>query len=105
MATQTVNTLSPLGVHTYEILNEVNSAGSSAGTYTNTVLTASQYESILQAAYPAIKAADPTATVLFSGLDMSKDSSGYLQGVYTAGGKNYFERVEPPSRFYSIINT
>jgi polysaccharide biosynthesis protein PslG len=82
---QAVNTFKPLGVNTYEILNEVN-------TYTP-LITASDYVLILKAVYPAIKAADSSATVLMSGLDFSGKPDAYLQAMYDAGAKGYFDAV------------
>ena len=83
--THAVNTFKPLGVNTYEILNEVN-------TYTPTI-TASDYVLILKAVYPAIKAEDSSATVLISGLDSSSKPDAYLQAMYDAGAKGYFDAV------------
>jgi hypothetical protein len=83
---QAVARLKPLGVHTYEILNEVN-------TYTPTI-TAAQYTSILKSVYPAIKDADPLSTVLMSGLGIgpgSQEPYTYLQNMYVAGAKGYFD--------------
>ena len=95
--TQAVTTLKPLGVHTYEILNEVN-------TYNSSSITADQYISILKSVYPAIKTADPFATVLMSGLDMSGNPNGYLQAMYNAGGKGYFDAVNAhPYTFYPAM--
>jgi hypothetical protein len=84
--TKAVNTLKPLGVHTYEILNEVN-------LYTPTI-TAANYVPILKAAYTTIKSADPSSIVLMSGLGPgpgSQEPYTYLQAMYTAGAKGYFD--------------
>jgi polysaccharide biosynthesis protein PslG len=83
--TQAVNTFKPFGVKTYEILNEVN-------TYTPPI-TASDYVRILKAVYPAIKAADTSATVLISGLNFTDNPVAYLQAMYDAGAKGYFDAV------------
>jgi len=61
-----VNRYKVLGVHAYELWNEPNIArfwpsGPSAADYAN----------LLRAAYPAVKAADPTATVVMGGLSKS----------------------------------
>ena len=85
-ATRTVATFKPLGVHTYEILNEVN-------IHTPTI-TALQYVSILKLVYPAIKAADPSSIVLMSGLGVgpgSQEPYTYLEAMYAAGAKGYFD--------------
>jgi hypothetical protein len=83
--TQAVLTLEPLGVKTYEILNEVN-------TYTP-AMSAPDYAALLKAVYPAIKTADASATVLMSGLDFSGKPDVYLQAMYDAGAKGYFDAV------------
>ncbi len=49
------------------------------------------YAALLRAAYPAIKAADPQATVLLGGL--TGNDYLFLEGVYAAGGKGYFDAV------------
>ncbi|HWS83134.1 MAG TPA: hypothetical protein VN207_02635 [Ktedonobacteraceae bacterium] len=84
--TEAVHTLQPLGVHTYEILNEVN-------LYTPTI-TAANYVPILKAAYTAIKNADSSSTVLMSGLGPGPNSQEpytYLQAMYAAGAQGYFD--------------
>jgi polysaccharide biosynthesis protein PslG len=83
---QAVGVLKSLGVHTYEILNEVN-------IYTPTI-TAAQYASILKSVYPAIKIADPSSMLLMSGLSTgsgSQEPYTYLQAMYAAGAKGYFD--------------
>jgi hypothetical protein len=49
------------------------------------------YTSLLQAAYPAVKSADPAAKVVLGGL--TGNDYNFLQGVYRAGGKGYFDAV------------
>jgi Cellulase (glycosyl hydrolase family 5) len=49
------------------------------------------YVRLLQAAYPAIKTADPRATVVLGGL--TGNDFPFLEGVYAAGGKGYFDAV------------
>lgn len=81
--TKAVTTLKPIGVHTYEILNEVNYH-----------MSAAQYTATLKTAYIAIKAVDPSATVLMSGLGTgpgSQEPYTYLQAMYAAGAKGYFD--------------
>ena len=46
---------------------------------------------LLKAAYPAIKAVEPNATVLLGGL--TGNDYQFLEGVYQAGGKGYFDAV------------
>jgi hypothetical protein len=49
------------------------------------------YVQLLKAAYPAIKAANPSATVVLGGL--TGNDYHFLEGVYAAGGKGYFDAV------------
>jgi Cellulase (glycosyl hydrolase family 5) len=49
------------------------------------------YTQLLKAAYPAIKAADPSATVVLGGL--TGNDYEFLEGVYAAGGKGSFDAV------------
>jgi hypothetical protein len=52
---------------------------------------AGAYTALLQAAYPAVKAADPAATVLVGGLTGS--DHGFLEQIYAAGGQGSFDGV------------
>jgi hypothetical protein len=47
------------------------------------------YAALLKAAYPAIKAADPTSKVVFGGL--STNDYKFLEGAYAAGAKGSFD--------------
>jgi hypothetical protein len=49
------------------------------------------YAQLLKAAYPAIKAADPNATVLVGGL--TGNDYTFLEGLYAAGAKGSFDAV------------
>jgi len=49
------------------------------------------YANLLKAAYPAIKAADPSATVVLGGL--TGNDYQFLEGVYAAGAKGFFDAV------------
>ncbi len=49
------------------------------------------YVALLRATYPAIKAANPQATVLLGGL--TGNDYPFVEGVYAAGGKGYFDAV------------
>jgi hypothetical protein len=83
---QAVAALRPYGVHTYEILNEVNG-------YTPAI-SAAQYVPLLNAAYTAIKSADSSSTVLMSGLSTgtgNQEPSTYLKAMYAAGAKGHFD--------------
>jgi Cellulase (glycosyl hydrolase family 5) len=73
-------------VAAYEIWNEEDStlwwpSGPSPAAYTQ----------LLKDTYPAIKAADPSATVVLGGL--TGNDFEFLEGVYQAGGKGYFDAV------------
>jgi hypothetical protein len=85
-ATQAVHRLEPLGVKTYEILNEPN-----CDQY---CMPATSYTRILQASYTAVKAVDPTATVLTAGLGTGSGSNepyNYLTAMYQVGAEGYFD--------------
>lgn len=49
------------------------------------------YVQLLKAAYPAVKAADPRATVVLGGL--TGNDYQFVEGVYAAGGKGFFDAV------------
>lgn len=72
------------GVHAYEVWNEPN-----LPRFWPSGVDAASYVQMLKAAYPAIKSADPSSTVILGGL--SGNDRDYLAGVYDAGGKNYFD--------------
>lgn len=70
-------------VHVWEVWNEPNTEY-----YWRGGATAQQYGALLKATYSAIKAVDPTATVLVGGLDQFSDP--FMQGVHAAGaGSSY----------------
>jgi hypothetical protein len=48
-----------------------------------------EYTSLLKAAYPAVKAEDPGAKVVFGGL--STNDWSFVEGAYAAGAKGYFD--------------
>ncbi|HTU79972.1 MAG TPA: cellulase family glycosylhydrolase [Solirubrobacteraceae bacterium] len=73
-------------VSAYEIWNEEDSPSWWVG-----APNAAAYAQLLKAAYPAIKAADPDATVVLGGL--TGNDYEFLEGVYQAGGKGYFDAV------------
>ena len=74
----------PLGVHAYEVWNEPNYAR-----FWPSGPNAADYAGLLKAAYPAIKAADPTATVVLGGL--SQNDYPFLQQLYAAGVAGSFD--------------
>ncbi len=73
-------------VTAYEIWNEEDDASWWTGGP-----NPAAYVQLLQAVYPAIKAADPRATVVLGGL--TGNDYPFLEGVYAAGGKGYFDAV------------
>ncbi len=79
-----VDRYSQRGVHAYEVWNEPN-----LERFWPSGVNAAQYVELLKAAYPAIKQADPSATVVLGGL--SKSDYPYLERLYDAGAKPYFD--------------
>jgi hypothetical protein len=82
-----------MGVHTYEVWNEAN-----APRFWQPRPDPAAYTQLLKAAYPAIKGADPQATVLTAGSAPAWDSSIYspidfLAGIYANGGGDSFDAV------------
>lgn len=74
----------PLGVHAYEVWNEPN-----LKQFWPSGPNPAAFAEMLRAAYPAIKSADPSATVVSGGL--SQNDYDFLRGVYNAGGRPYFD--------------
>ncbi|HMJ37363.1 MAG TPA: Ig-like domain-containing protein [Baekduia sp.] len=70
----------------YELWNEEDSPGWWTG-----APDAAAYTALLQAGYPAVKAADPAATVLVGGLTGSDHQ--FLEQIYAAGGQGSFDGV------------
>jgi polysaccharide biosynthesis protein PslG len=85
---------SALGVHAYEVWNEENNQQS-----WTPAPNAANYTAMLRAAYPAIKSADPSATVVTGGLSPAVDDgtniapTTFLQGIYANGGHGSFDAV------------
>ena len=79
-----VNRYKPMGVRTYEVWNEPNHPF-----FWPSGPSAADYKELLAAAYPAIKGADPGATVLVGGL--SKNDWDYMADLYAAGAGPYFD--------------
>jgi hypothetical protein len=82
-------------ISAYEVWNEPNSYG-----FWSPTPSAADYTKLLQAAYPAIKAADPNATVIAAGLislvnngNLAINPIDYLTQMYQAGAKGYFDAV------------
>jgi hypothetical protein len=70
----------------YEIWNEEDAARWWAG-----APDPGAYTRLLQSTYTAVKSADPGATVVLGGL--TGNDYDFLQGVYEAGGKGYFDAI------------
>ena len=73
-------------VAAYELWNEED-----AGIWWTGGPNAAAYTQLLKAAYPAIKSAEPKATVVLGGL--TGNDYPFVEGVYAAGGKGYFDAV------------
>ena len=73
-------------VGAYEIWNEEDAPGWWTG-----APNPAAYTQLLRAAYPAIKAADPSAAVVLGGL--TGNDFQFVEGVYATGGKGYFDAV------------
>jgi hypothetical protein len=83
------------GVHSYEIWNEEN-----IHSFWQPTPSPEAYVSLLKAAYPAIKKADPYATVVLGSMSgVSVASSGYMEprdylaGLYKNGIQPYFDAL------------
>jgi hypothetical protein len=73
-------------VEAYEIWNEEDAPAWWVG-----APNPAAYTSLLQATYPAIKAADPSATVLVGGL--TGNDYEFVEGLYANGAKGYFDAI------------
>jgi hypothetical protein len=91
-------------VSAYEVWNEPNSA-----TFWSTGPDPAAYTELLQAAYPAIKTADPSALVIaavaapvvsFSNLTM--DPVTFVSGMYEAGAHGYFDALSFHPYHYTL---
>lgn len=84
----------PMGVHAYEIWNEENTTAEWTPAPAPLV-----YAGLLKAAYPAIHAADPSATVITGGLspatttNTSYSPTDFLRAIYAAGAGGDFDAV------------
>jgi polysaccharide biosynthesis protein PslG len=83
-----------MGVHTYEIWNEANTTS-----FWTPKPNPAAYTSLLKATYPAIKAADASATVLTAGTAPAPSDGtqlspvDFLKGIYANGGAGSFDAV------------
>jgi endo-1,4-beta-mannosidase len=91
-------------VSAYEIWNEPN-----AVTFWYPAPDPAAYTELLQAAYPAIKAADPDATVIGGVVGWVTDYQNlaisparYVQGMYDAGAQGYFDALSYHPYHYQV---
>jgi hypothetical protein len=83
-------------ITTWQLWNEPNHQE-----YTRPKPNIDVYTAMLKSAYPAIKALDPTATVIAGGFAPAPDSADgteyqpatFLQGMYARGAKHYFDAI------------
>jgi hypothetical protein len=82
-----------LGVHAFEIWNEANISASWQSP------SPAAYTQVLKAAYRAINAVDPSATVVTAGTSPaptdgnSYSPADFLSGIYAHGGQGFFDAV------------
>jgi hypothetical protein len=74
------------GVHSFEIWNEPNMTR-----FWPSGPNPVEFAAMLKAAYPAVKAADPAATVVMGGL--WTNDFAFLEGIYRAGARGSFDAV------------
>ena len=85
---------SAMGVDAYEIWNEPNTPA-----FWTPAPNRADYTRLLKVAYPAIKAADPSATVLTGGTAPAPSDGtsfapvDFLRGIYSNGGRGFFDAV------------
>jgi hypothetical protein len=84
----------PMGVHAWEIWNEPN-----LSRFWSPKADPAAYTALLKLAYPAIKSADPKATVISAGLSPALNTGQdlspitFLADVYLRGGRGSFDAV------------
>jgi len=74
------------GINTFQVWSEPN-----LQLFWKSGVNPWEYVEMLKAAYPAIKAADPSARVLMAGLSPKGSAYDFMQAVYNAGGGGYFD--------------
>jgi hypothetical protein len=93
-AARAVEHYAAMGIHAYEVWNEPNIDG-----FWTPAPDVSDYTQLLKAAYPAIKGADPQATVLTGGTAPAPSNGtnhspvDFLRGIYANGGGDSFDAV------------
>jgi hypothetical protein len=103
-AAAAVRRYAPIGVHTWEIWNEPNNPG-----FWKPAPRLDQYARMLEQSYAAIKAVDPTATVLPGGTAPESTTSDsispidFLRGLYADGAGRSFDAVAAhPYSFHAL---
>jgi polysaccharide biosynthesis protein PslG len=103
-----VRHFAPMGVHTWEIWNEPNMQQ-----MWSPRPDVAKYAQLLKLAYPAIKSADPSATVVTAGMSPAYDAPDgsqvlpltWVKGLYANGAKGYFDAIgHHPSSYPSSSN-
>jgi hypothetical protein len=93
-AAAAVRRYAPMGLHTWEIWNEPNNPE-----FWRPSANIAQYAVLLKQAYAAIKAVDPTSTVLAGGTAPASTTStslspvDFLNGLYANGAGGFFDAV------------
>jgi hypothetical protein len=86
-----VTRYAPLGVHAWEIWNEPNNAA-----FWKPNPDVAAYTALLKVSYTAVKAVDPSSTVMTGGTAPAGGSDAplaWLQGIYDNAGKGSFDAV------------
>jgi hypothetical protein len=91
-----VQEYAPLGISTYEIWNEENDTQAWGAAF-----TPADYTALLKASYAAIKAVDPSATVIVGGMAPAADAANsvsyepvtFLTQMYADGAQGSFDAV------------
>jgi hypothetical protein len=94
-----------LGVHTYEVTDEPNTAH-----YWNAPINVAEYTTLLQATYPVIKTADPAATVLVGDLAWAATDSTpvmspatFVTQLYADGAASSFDAIGVNSTYANHV--
>jgi hypothetical protein len=80
------NRYKPFGSNVFEVWNEENTAY-----FWPSGVSAADYFLMLRSAYAAVKQADPNALVINGGLADTGSTASYLNNLYTAGARPFFD--------------
>ncbi len=103
-AAQAAAHYAPKGLQSWEIWNEPNTRQ-----FWQTGADPAAYTRVLQAAYTSIKLANPQAIIVTGGLSPQDSSASnmseldFLQGIYNAGGKGFFDAVGDHPYTYPLM--